>query len=126
MNKEIIENIVSDCGYEALGIYSYLYSIRDQKYNTTIISMGRIADMGAYFDNSTLVESISGLKEFGYLYIIGNMYLFPKVEDYDDFFEIFCQVKSEEDLEDILKSNNDVKEILLKVLQANQDDKVLS
>ena len=78
MNEELIENIVSDCGYEALGLYSYLYSIRDKKYNISVISKYQIANKGAYFNNSTLLESINELKEFGYLIIFNNTYLFPK------------------------------------------------
>lgn len=29
MNEKMIEEIVSNCGYEALGLYSYLYAIRE-------------------------------------------------------------------------------------------------
>ena len=36
MNEKMIEMIVSDCGYEALGLYDYLYSKRNRKYNVTI------------------------------------------------------------------------------------------
>lgn len=89
MNEKTIEMIVSDCGYEALGLYNYLYSIRNRKYNVTIKSMKQIANIGAYFDDTTLLESINDLKEFGYLYVIGSVYLFPRlVENYDIFFEL--------------------------------------
>lgn len=125
MNEELIENIVSDCGYEALGLYNYLYSIRNKKYDVTIISMNQIANMGAYFDDTTLLESINDLKEFGYLHIIGSIYLFPKfVENYDMFFELLNQIEkieNEKDLDNILKYNDDVKSILLDIIQANSN-----
>lgn len=124
MNEKTIETIVSDCGYEALGLYNYLYSIRNKKYNVTIINMKQIANIGAYFDDTTLVESIEDLKEFGYLHVIDNIYLFPKlVESYDAFFELLDQIKNfenKEELDDILKTNDDVKSILLDIVQANQ------
>ena len=123
MNEELIENIVSDCGYEALGLYSYLYSIRDKKYNISVISKYQIANKGAYFDNSTLLESINELKEFGYLIISNNnTYLFPKTEDYKEVFEFFNQVNNENDLYDIVKSNDRMKAIFLKVVQSNHED----
>lgn len=125
MNEKTIEMIVSDCGYEALGLYNYLYSIRNRKYNVTIKSMKQIADIGAYFDDTTLLESINDLKEFGYLHVVGNIYLFPRlVENYDDFFELSDQIKNienKEDLDDILKANDDVKSILLEIMQANRN-----
>lgn len=125
MNEKTIEMIVSDCGYEALGLYNYLYSIRNRKYNVTIKSMKQIADIGAYFDDTTLLESINDLKEFGYLHVVGNIYLFPRlVENYDDFFELSDQIKNienKEDLDDILKANDDVKSILLEIMQANHN-----
>ena len=125
MNEELIENIVSDCGYEALGLYNYLYSIRNKKYDVTIISMNQIANMGAYFDDTTLLESINDLKEIGYLHIIGSIYLFPKfVENYDMFFELLNQIEkieNEKDLDNILKYNDDVKSILLDIIQANSN-----
>ena len=126
MNEKMIETIVSDCGYEALGLYSYLYSIRNKKYNVTIINMNQIANIGAYFDDTTLVESIDDLKEFGYLHVVGSIYLFPKlVENYDDFFELSDQIKNienKEELDDILKANDDVKSILLDIVQANSNN----
>ena len=94
MNKKMIEEVVSNCGYEALGLYDYLYSIRNRKYDVTIISMNQIASMGAYFDDTTLLESINDLKEFGYLHVVGKVYLFPKlVENYDNFFELLDLIK---------------------------------
>ena len=125
MDEKMIEQIVSDCGYEALGLYSYLYSIRNKKYNVTIINMNQIANIGAYFDDTTLLESINDLKEFGYLHVVGNIYLFPRlVENYDDFFELSDQIKNienKEDLDDILKANDDVKTILFEIMQANHN-----
>lgn len=67
MNEKMIEEVVSNCGYEALGLYNYLYSIRNKKYDVTIISMNQIANMGAYFDDTTLLESINDLKEFAWI-----------------------------------------------------------
>lgn len=75
MNEKMIDEVVSNCGYEALGLYSYLYSIRNKKYDVTIKSMNQIANIGAYFDDTTLLESINDLKEFGYLHILGSIYL---------------------------------------------------
>lgn len=125
MNEKMIEEVVSNCGYEALGLYNYLYSIRNKKYDVTIISMNQIANMGAYFDDTTLLESINDLKEFGYLHIIGSIYLFPKfVENYDMFFELLNQIEkieNEKDLDNILKYNDDVKSILLDIIQANSN-----
>lgn len=125
MNKKMIEEVVSNCGYEALGLYDYLYSIRNRKYDVTIISMNQIASMGAYFDDTTLLESINDLKEFGYLHVVGKVYLFPKlVENYDNFFELLDLIKkieNEKDLDGILKSNDDAKSILLDIIQANSN-----
>ena len=125
MNEKMIEEVVSNCGYEALGLYNYLYSIRNKKYDVAIISMNQIANMGAYFDDTTLLESINDLKEFGYLYVVGNIYLFPKlVENYDEFFEVLDLIEKTEnkkDLESILESNDDVKSILLDIIQANSN-----
>lgn len=125
MNKKMIEEVVSNCGYEALGLYDYLYSIRNRKYDVTIISMNQIASMGAYFDDTTLLESINDLKEFGYLHVVGKVYLFPKlVENYDNFFELLDlikKIKNEKDLDGILKSNDDAKSILLDIIQANSN-----
>lgn len=125
MNEKMIEEVVSNCGYEALGLYDYLYSIRNKKYDVTVISMNQIASMGAYFDDTTLLESINDLKEFGYLHVVGSVYLFPKlVENYDIFFELLDQIKkieNEKDLDDILKSNDDVKSIILDIIQANSN-----
>lgn len=125
MNEKMIEEVVSNCGYEALGLYNYLYSIRNKKYDVAIISMNQIANMGAYFDDTTLLESINDLKEFGYLYVVDNIYLFPKlVENYDEFFEVLDLIEKTEnkkDLESILESNDDVKSILLGIIQANSN-----
>ena len=125
MNEKMIEEVVSNCGYEALGLYDYLYSIRNKKYDVTVISMNQIASMGAYFDDTTLLESINDLKEFGYMHVVGSVYLFPKlVENYDIFFELLDQIKkieNEKDLDDILKSNDDVKSIILDIIQANSN-----
>lgn len=125
MNKKMIEEVVSNCGYEALGLYDYLYSIRNRKYDVTIISMNQIASMGAYFDDTTLLESINDLKEFGYLHVVGKVYLFPKlVENYDNFFELLDLIKkieNEKDLDGILESNDDAKSILLDIIQANSN-----
>ena len=125
MNEKMIDEVVSNCGYEALGLYSYLYSIRNKKYDVTIKSMNQIANIGAYFDDTTLLESINDLKEFGYLHILGSIYLFPKlVDNYDNFFELLNQIKkieNEKDLDDILKSNDDVNSILLEIIQANNN-----
>lgn len=122
MNEKLIENIVSDCGYEALGLYSYLYSIRDKKYNISIISKYQIANVGAYFDNSTLLESINELKEFGYLRILDNMYLFPKTEDYEELFGVLDQMNNADDIYAVFKSNDEMKAILLKIVQSNHED----
>lgn len=82
MDKKMIEEIVSNCGYEALGLYIYLYSIRDKESNVTMIDMDQIANEGAYFDTTTLLESIDDLKDFEYLVNEGNLYAFPKSADY--------------------------------------------
>lgn len=125
MDEKMIEEVVSNCGYEALGLYNYLYSIRNKKYDVTIISMRKIANLGDYFDDTTLLESINDLKEFGYLHVVGSIYLFPKlVENYDDFFRVLDQIEkteNEKGLESILKSNDEVKSILLDIIQANQN-----
>lgn len=86
--------------------------------------MNHIASTGAYFDVTTLKESIDDLKEFGYLYVIDNTYLFPKIENYDDFFELFHPIESKEELYDILESNEDIRSILLDIIQANHENDV--
>lgn len=125
MDEKMIEEIVSNCGYEALGLYNYLYSIRNRKYDVTIISMNQIANIGAYFDNTTLLESINDLKEFGYLHVVGNIYLFPKlVKNYDDFFrllDLIEKAENEKNFESILESNDDIKSILSGIIQADRN-----
>ena len=75
MDKNLIEDIVSDCGYQALGLYEYLYCNKDEKYNVTVISMYQMVVAGDYHNEDTLVESIEELKEFGYLEVVGNIYI---------------------------------------------------
>lgn len=115
MNKNLIEDIVSDCGYQALGLYEYLYCNRDEKYNVTVISMWQMVNVGDYHNEDTLVESIEDLKKFGYLEVVDNIYLFPKsTENYDAFFELFKSIENitspnelsmlkEEDIQLVLK-----------------------
>lgn len=122
MNEKLIENIVSDCGYEALGLYSYLYSIRDSKYNISVVSKFQIANQGSYFNNVTLLESINELKEFGYLIVFDNMYFFPKTEEYKEFFCFFNHVDNVDDLFDVLKANDEVRDIFLKFTKSNHED----
>ena len=122
MNEKLIESIVSDCGYEALGLYSYLYSIRDKKYKISVVSKFQIANKGSYFDNATLLESINELKEFGYLVVFDNMYFFPKTEEYKDFFVFFDHVDNIDELFNVLKTNDEVKDIFLKFTQSNHED----
>lgn len=122
MNEELIKSIVSDCGYEALGLYSYLYSIRDKKYNISVVSKFQIANQGSYFNNAALLESINELKEFGYLKVFCNMYFFPKTEEYKDFFVFFDHVDNIDDLFNVLKANDKVKDIFLKFTQSNHED----
>ncbi len=89
MSEELIENIVSDCGYEALGLYCYLFSIRDKDTNCTLITIQEISNMGAYFDTLSLIESIDLLKEFQYILNDGDIYAFPKSIDYTDTIQMF-------------------------------------
>lgn len=130
MDKNLIEEIVSDCGYGALGLYEYLYSIRDEKYNITIISMSKIADIGAYHNVNPLVEDIENLKEWNYLLVVGNVYLFPRaIDDYKNTIEllttmadIISDVKCQDDLSEALKDNDDLQAFISATYQAYKED----
>lgn len=125
MDKILIDNIVSTCGYEALGLYEYLYSIRDEKYNVTIISIKEIADEGAYFDTTTLIESIKNLKDANYLFNSGSVYLFPMSDaNCDEFLELLnsaLNVSNPEELELLISENNDY-QLIMKMFKANKED----
>lgn len=94
MNEKMIKQIVSDCGYQALGLYSYLFSVRNI-IDVTEISIEEIAHAGDYFDYSELIEDIKLLAEFGYLLSDGNVYFFPKSIDYMDMFQEFEKYKED-------------------------------
>ena len=78
MDERMIRQIVSDCGYQAFGLYSYLFSARNI-IDVTEISIEEIAHAGDYFDYSELIEDIKLLVEFGYLLSDGNIYFFPQI-----------------------------------------------
>ncbi len=123
MDKNLIENIVSDCGYQALGLYEYLYCNRDEKYNVTVISMYQMVEAGAYHNEDTLVESIEELKEFGYLEVVGNIYLFPKsTENYDAVLELLEQITNIESLDELSMLKDDVVQFVLKIQQSRKED----
>ena len=130
MDKNLIEEIASDCGYGALGLYEYLYSIRDEKYNVTIISMSKIADIGAYHNVDPLVEDIENLKEWNYLLVVGNVYLFPRAtDDYQNTLEllatmadIISDVKCQDDLLEVLKDNENLQTFISATYQAYKED----
>lgn len=123
MNKNLIENIVSDCGYEALGLYEYLYCNRDKKYNVTVISMYQIAGAGSYHNEDTLVESIEDLKEFGYLEVVGNIYLFPKsTENYDAVFEMLKSIENIENPDELSRLKEEDMQLILKVYKSKKED----
>lgn len=94
MDEKMIKQIVSDCGYQALGLYSYLFSIRNI-IDVTEISIEEIAHDGDYFEYSELIEDIKLLAEFGYLLSDGNVYFFPKSIDYMDMFQKFQKYKED-------------------------------
>lgn len=94
MNEKMIKQIVSDCGYQALGLYSYLFSVRNI-IDVAEISIEEIAHAGDYFDYSELIEDIKLLAEFGYLLSDGNVYFFPQSIDYMDMFQEFQKYKEE-------------------------------
>ena len=123
MDKNLIEDIVSDCGYQALGLYEYLYCNRDEKYNVTVISMYQMVNAGAYHNEDTLVESIEDLKEFGYLEVVGNIYLFPKsTENHDTFFELLEAVGKIENPNELATLNDEDMQFLLKVYDSKKED----
>ncbi len=123
MNKNLIENIVSDCGYQALGLYEYLYCNKDEKYNVTVISMYQMVEAGAYHNESTIVECIEELKYFGYLEVVGNIYFFPKsTNNYDAFFELFKSIEKFEDLDELSALENEDLKLILKEYKAKKED----
>lgn len=123
MNKELIEDIVSDCGYQALGLYEYLYCNKDEKYNVTIISMCQMVEAGAYHNESTIVDCIEELKNFGYLEVVDNIYMFPKsIENYDLFFELFESVKNIKNPDELFTSKDEFMQLILKVYKSKQED----
>lgn len=121
MNKNLIEDIVSDCGYQALGLYEYLYCNRDEKYNVTVISMWQMVNAGAYHNEDTLVESIEDLKEFGYLEVVDNIYMFPRsTENYDAFFELFKSIGNIENLDELSMLKDEDMQLILKVYKSKK------
>lgn len=94
MDEKMIKQIVLDCGYQALGLYSYLFSARNI-INVTEISIEEIAHAGDYFDYSELIEDIKLLAEFGYLLSDGNIYFFPKSINYMDMFQEYQKYKED-------------------------------
>ena len=123
MNKNLIENIVADCGYQALGLYEYLYCNRDEKYNVTAISMYQMVNAGAYHNEDTLVESIEELKEFGYLEVVDNIYMFPRsTENYDAFFELLEAMGKIESPNELATLNNEDMQLILKVYDSKKED----
>lgn len=124
MNKNLIEDIVSDCGYQALGLYEYLYCNKDEKYNVTVISMYQMVEAGVYHNESTLVESIEKLKEFGYLEVVENIYLFPKsIENYDAILELLESIGKFEDSDELLSTLNDEDvQLILKMYKSKKED----
>lgn len=94
MDEKMIRQIVSDCGYQALGLYSYLFSVRNI-IDVTEISIEEIARAGDYFDYSELIGDIKLLAEFGYLLSDGNVYFFPKSIDYMNMFQEFQKYKED-------------------------------
>lgn len=123
MDKNLIEDIVSDCGYQALGLYEYLYCNRDEKYNVTVISMYQMVVAGDYHNEDTLVESIEKLKAFGYLKVVGNIYLFPKsTENYDAVFELIEAVGKIENPNELSMLNDENMQFLLKIYNSKKED----
>lgn len=123
MDKNLIEDIVSDCGYQALGLYEYLYCNRDEKYNVTVISMYQMVVAGDYHNEDTLVESIEELKAFGYLKVVGNIYLFPKsTENYDAVFELIEAVGKIENPNELSMLNDENMQFLLKIYNSKKED----
>lgn len=124
MDKNLIEDIVSDCGYQALGLYEYLYCNRDEKYNVTVISMWQMVEAGAYHNEDTLIESIEELKEFGYLEVVGNIYLFPKVtKNYNAVFELLKLIESIENPDELLSMLKDEDmQLILKMYKSKKED----
>lgn len=96
MDEKMIRQIVSDCGYQALGLYSYLFSARNI-IDVTEISIEEIAHAGDYFDYSELIEDIKLLAEFGYLLSDGNVYFFPKSIDYMNTLQEFQKYREDTD-----------------------------
>lgn len=123
MNKNLIEDIVSNCGYQALGLYEYLYCNRDEKYNVTVISMWQMVNVGDCHNEDTLVESIEELKEFGYLKVVDNIYLFPKsTENYDAFFELLEAVGKVENPNELSMLNDEDMQLILKIYDSKKED----
>lgn len=124
MNKELIEDIVSDCGYQALGLYEYLYCNKDEKYNVTVISMYQMVEAGAYHNESIIVECIEELKEFGYLEVVDNIYMFPKsIENYDAILELLESIGRFEDSDELLSTLKDEDvQLILKMYKSKKED----
>lgn len=123
MDKNLIEDIVSDCGYQALGLYEYLYCNRDEKYNVTVISMWQMVEAGAYHNEDTLVESIEELKEFGYLKVVGNIYLFPKVtENYNAFLALLESITNIGNPDELSRLKDEDMQFVLKIQQSRKED----
>ena len=123
MGKNLIEDIVSDCGYQALGLYEYLYCNKDEKYNVTVISMYQMVVTGAYHNEDTLVESIEELKEFGYLEVVGNIYMFPKVtKNYDAILELLESITNIGSPDELSRLKDEDMQFVLKIQQSKQED----
>lgn len=123
MNKSLIEDIVSDCGYEALGVYEYLYCNREEKYNATVISMYQLVNAGSYHNEKILVEAIKELKEFEYLEVLDNIYVFPKaVENYDAVFKLIETTEKIKSPNELSMLNDEDMQFLLKIYNSKKED----
>ena len=92
--------------------------------------MSKIADIGAYHNVDPLVEDIENLKEWNYLLVVGNVYLFPRaIDDYKNTLEllttmtdIISDVKCQDDLSEVLKDNDDLQAFISVTYQAYKED----
>lgn len=100
ISEDMYANIISDTGYEGLGLYCYLYKHRTYA-QVTIANDDKVKHPCGcdYTDNTIVDEALRRLIVNGYIVQQGDMYFFPKLVNillYDSIFDLvyeFCKSK---------------------------------
>ncbi len=128
ISEDMYNDIISDTGYEGLGLYCYLYAHRTYA-QVTITTDDKIKyPCGCdYTDNTIVDEALRMLIVNGYIVQQGDMYFFPKLVNillYDSIFDLvyeFCKSKDRNQIPNLDFWTN-YAEGLTKVKEIYKDD----